>query len=188
MPVQTASGLPRVCLFISARMLNAHMTPDDRARVAPWLQPLDILLDAQVSDGPNAIDVLASAVGRVQGLESAPLFRALMRRELAGSTGLGNGFAIPHARIGGIERPITMFMRTKLAIPFHAPDGKPVSLFLGILTPSEGVKEDHLILLALVAELFSDKAFRDSLHRTLDPAAAADVFRAAIAQLLGTRR
>ena len=55
------------------------MTPNDRARVAPWLQPLDILLDAQVDDGPQAIDLMASAAGRVQGLESAPLFRALMR-------------------------------------------------------------------------------------------------------------
>ena len=51
-------------------MLGAHVTPDDRARIAPWLQPVDVLLDAQVDDGPNAIDVLASAVARVQGLES----------------------------------------------------------------------------------------------------------------------
>src|SRR5450631_504492 len=72
-----------------------------------------------------------------------------------GSTALGAGFAIPHARINGIARPLTLFMRTRLPVAFDAPDGKPVSDLLAIMVPADGAKEDHLQLLALVARLFS---------------------------------
>ena len=126
---------------------------------------------------------MAAAIARVHGLEQAPIFRALCRREQAGSTGLGEGFAIPHARISGIARPLTLFVRTKLGIEFDAPDGKPVSQLLAIMVPADGAKDDHLQLLALVARLFSDRDFRTQLDGASDARAAAEAFRAGIARL-----
>ena len=156
---------------------------NDTTRIATWLQPQDILLEADVRDRSHALEVAATAIGHAHGLDPAPIFRALWRREQVGSTALGEGFAIPHARIGGIARPITLFMRTKLAIAFDAPDGKPVSHLLVIMVPADGAKDDHLQLLALVAQLFSNRNFRTQLDSAPDVAAAADAFRSGIAQV-----
>jgi PTS system nitrogen regulatory IIA component len=151
----------------------------DITQIAIWLQPQEILLDVDVWDQAHAFEVMAATIGRAHGLEPDPIFRALSRREQAGSTALGNGFAIPHARIWGIARPLTLFMRTRRPIEFRAPDDLPVKDLLGILAPADGAKEDHLQLLALVAQLFSDHEFRKRLDRAPHPAAAAEIFRAA---------
>ena len=156
---------------------------NDITRIATWLQPQDILLDVDVRDRPHALEVAAATIGRAHGLDPAPIFRALWRREQVGSTALGEGFAIPHARIGGIARPITLFMRTKLVIAFDSPDGKPVSQLLVIMVPEDGAKDDHLQLLALVARLFSDRDFRTQLDSAPDAAAAAEAFRIGVAQV-----
>lgn len=159
-------------------------TVSDITRIAGWLQPQDILFDVDVRDRPHALEVAAAAIGRARGLDPAPLSRALWRREQVGSTALGEGLAIPHARIGGISRPITLFMRAKLPIFFDALDGEPVSQLLVIMVPEDGAEDDHLQLLALVARLFSDRLFRLQLDGAANAAAAADVFRAGIARVL----
>ena len=155
----------------------------DIAQIAAWLQPQEILFDVDVRDRPHALEVAAAAICRAHGLDPAPVVRALWRREQAGSTALGDGFAIPHDCIGGIAQPTTLFIRTRRAIAFHAPDGKPVSQLLAILVPEEGARDDHLQLLALVARLFSDRSFRAQLDGAPDAAAAAEVFRAGIARV-----
>lgn len=156
---------------------------NDIMRIATWLQPRDILFDIDVRDRSHALQVVAAAICSAHGLAPAPVFRALWRREQAGSTGLGDGFAIPHARMGGIVQPITLFMHTRNAIAFDAPDGRPVSQLLVLMVPEDGATDDHLQLLALVARLFSDRRFRTQLDRAPDATAAADAFRSGIARL-----
>ena len=156
---------------------------NDIARIATWLQPQAILLEVDARDRPHALEIAAGAIGRTHGLDPAPIFRALWRREQVGSTALGEAFAIPHARMAGIAQPITLFMRTKIAIAFDASDGKPVSNLLVIMVPADGANDDHLQLLALVAKLFSNRGFRAQLHRAPDATAAADAFRVGIAQV-----
>lgn len=155
----------------------------DMMRIATWLQPQDILFDVDVRDRSHALQVVAAAICRAHGLNPGPVFRALWRREQAGSTALGEGFAIPHARMGGIAQPTTLFMHTRNAIAFDAPDGKPVSQLLVLLVPEDGATDDHLQLLALVARLFSDRRFRTQLDRAPDAKAAANAFRTGIARL-----
>ncbi|SCK60552.1 Phosphotransferase system mannitol/fructose-specific IIA domain (Ntr-type) [Variovorax sp. HW608] len=160
----------------------------DVARIAAWLQPRDILFDVDVRDRAHALELAAAAIcSGAQGLDPLPVSRALWRREQTGSTALGEGLAIPHARIGGITRPTTLLMRTRRPVPFDAPDGKPVSQLLVIVVPEGGAQEDHLQMLALVAQLFSDRDFRAQLDGAPDATAAADVFRAAIAGLIPQR-
>jgi PTS system nitrogen regulatory IIA component len=89
---------------------------------------------------------------------------------------LGQGVAIPHARIPGIARPLTLFMRSRLAMEFDAPDGRLVSNFLFIMVPEGGDAEAHLQLLASVAEMFSDRVFRARLDAASTTTEVATVF------------
>jgi len=152
-------------------------------QVAAWLQPEEIHLDVPLRDVRHALEFIADAIGVHHGLDSAPIFRALSRREQAGSTALGAGFAVPHARIHGIERPLTLLVRARHPIDFLAPDREPVSLMLAILVPEHGDHDDHLRLLALVAELFSEPGFRARMDTGIDPSAVADSLHAGIARL-----
>lgn len=158
----------------------------DLSRIAAWLQPQDILLDVEARDRLHVFELAAAASARMHGVDPAPVHRALWRREQAGSTALGNGLAIPHACMAGIDRPCTLFLRTKDAIEFDAPDGKPVSELLFIMAPTDGAKDDHLQLLALVARLFSDGGFRQQLRASADAPSAADTFRSAIARTVAS--
>jgi PTS system nitrogen regulatory IIA component len=155
----------------------------ENQRVAAWLQPEAIHLDVPLRDQSHALEFIAGAIGERHGLEPAPVFRALCRREQAGSTGLGAGFAIPHARISGIERPLTLLLRAQTPLEFKALDHEPVWLMLAILVPADGDKQDHLRLLALVAELFSEPRFRAQMDTGEEPTAVAEAFRAGVARL-----
>jgi PTS system nitrogen regulatory IIA component len=123
-----------------------------------------VVLDAQAC---TRDDVLHSAAARgaaaVPGLDADAVFRALARREQAASTALGAGVAIPHARVDAIERPYTFFLRTRLAIDFGAPDGKPVDRFVVILVPRDGDADEHLEMLAMLTQRIGDAAFRRRL-------------------------
>ena len=132
-------------------------------RVSTWMRPQEIVLDVDVPDRRRALEMAAAQIGHAHGLDPEPILRALLRREQVGSTALGQGVAIPHARIAGITQPLTLFMRTRLALDFDAPDGKPVANLLVIMVPADGDTDDHLLLLAAIAEAFSDREFRASL-------------------------
>lgn len=154
------------------------------ARVAGWLQPQDFLFLSDARTGKQMIDAAARAIAATCGLQATPVFDALWRREQAGSTALGHGFAIPHARITGIPAPSTLYVRTSEPIPFGAPDGDPVSDFLVILVPPDGGDDDHLQLLAAISHLLSDRRFRAALHAAATGDVADAAFRSAIARLV----
>jgi PTS system nitrogen regulatory IIA component len=90
-------------------------------------------------------------------------------------TGLGQGIAIPHGRIKGLKTPIGAFCRLVTPVQFDAPDGKPVGLIFVLLVP-EAANEHHLQLLSELAQMFSDKAFRDQLGAAPDAAALHGLF------------
>ena len=87
-------------------------------------------------------------------LSQREIFESLCARERLGSTGLGNGVAIPHGRVKGSQEIGATFFCLKKPVPFDAIDGKPVDLLFAMTVP-ESCNEDHLSLLAQVAELFS---------------------------------
>lgn len=146
--------------------------PSPQQRVASSLQPDEIILDTELRERRRVLEAAAGAIARKHGLDAAPIFRALWRREQVGSTALGQGVAIPHARIEGIDRPITVFLRPRFAVHFDAPDGKPARCFLVILVPANGDTDEHLGLLALVAEMFADGGVR---RRLINARVAAEV-------------
>ncbi len=137
--------------------------------VTHWLCPQEIALDLDTPSRWEALRAVSAMIERSQRLSAPAVFRALWRRETAASTAVGNGFAIPHARITGIAEPVTVYVRTKAPMKFGAPDGKPVSELFVILVPADGAHAEHLQLLALVAEAFSDGGFRARLAAASDP-------------------
>ena len=143
---------------------------------AAWLRPQEIVLDVDARSAAGVLEAAAAYLGRTHALDPALILRALSRREQVGSTGLGMGIAIPHARIEGIARPLTLFLCTRDPVEFGAPDGKPVSRFFVIMVPADGATDAHLQLLALVAQAFSDRGFREHLSAATTAAQVDDVF------------
>ncbi len=128
----------------------------------------DIHLGVDVSDKARLLQRIASLLAQRLGLSDAEVLESLAAREQLGSTGLGHGVAIPHARMPQCYAVAGVFVRTKVAVPFDAPDHKPVSLFLALVVPRQAT-ERHLKLLATAAAMFSDRVFRDKLRAGLDP-------------------
>lgn len=96
------------------------------------------------------------------GIARATVFDSLFAREKLGSTGLGQGIAIPHGRIKGLKQAVGAFIRLDAPIPFEAPDGRPVNLLFVLLVP-ESANELHLQILSELATKFASKHFRESL-------------------------
>ncbi len=101
-------------------------------------------------------------------LSQREIFESLCARERLGSTGLGNGVAIPHGRIKGSQDIEATFICLKKPVPFDAVDGKPVDLLFAMTVP-EHCNEDHLKLLAQVAELFTDLDLLKKLRAADNP-------------------
>ena len=146
--------------------VSTPKTPMDA--LAQWFQPHAITLDLDVAGKRDALQAVSAMFERSRGIDGAATFRALWRREMAASTGLGNGFAVPHARIAGITEPLTAYLRTRRPLDFAAADGKHVAELFVILVPADGDNAKHLGLLALVAEAFSDRSFRRYLAAAAD--------------------
>lgn len=100
---------------------------------------------------------------------------SLFARERLGSTGLGQGVAIPHGRIKGLREAVGAFFKMQTPIAFDAPDGQPVNLIFVLLVP-ERATDLHLQLLGELAQLFSDKTFREQLRASHDSAAIYQLF------------
>ena len=131
--------------------------------LASILTPADIVLDLDVATKKRAFDEIARFVSTRHALLAEDVRASLVEREKIGSTALGHGIAIPHARAPGLSRPVAAFVRLKISIPFDAPDGKPVGDMLVLLVP-EDATDAHLQLLAEVAEMFCDRPFRERLR------------------------
>jgi len=149
--------------------------PRVQSSVADLLQPDDIVLDLIVTGRNELFDDIGQHMEWKHGLPKRFVASSLARREQLGSTGLGNGVAIPHARLGEVDRVHLMYLRLKFPIAFDAPDLAPVSDVLMILAPKPA-SEDHLKILAEVARMFSDARLREQLHRCTLPSQVKQVF------------
>lgn len=97
-------------------------------------------------------------------LDADTIFSQLIARERLGSTGIGEGVAIPHCRLPGCERAIGVLCTTQPAVDFDSVDRQPVDLLFALLVPQDADQE-HLETLAEVAALFSDSRVREKLRR-----------------------
>lgn len=122
-----------------------------------------IILDKEISSKKRLFEELGTLLASEDNqLAAHDVFECLFARERLGSTGLGQGVAIPHGRHAGVLEPRAAFIRLKEAIDFDAPDGKPVNLVFALLVPEVSTSE-HLDILSHLAERFSDKTTRAEL-------------------------
>jgi PTS system nitrogen regulatory IIA component len=124
--------------------------------ITDFLTPDRIILDLRARDKTQLIAEVARAFGRLAPAPRPDVVEAaLLAREQLGSTGLGNGFALPHARIEGLAHYLGMFVRLVKPIEFLAIDGKPVRLVFVLLIPSE-TTVPHVTALAAISRRFRD--------------------------------
>ena len=146
-------------------------------RIADLLLPDDILLDVDVSSKSQLIDEIGRHMQRAHAMAPESVALSLSHREQIGSTGLGEGVALPHARVKNLDRVQVAYMRLKSPIPFDSPDGKPVSDVLVLLVPKQAT-EEHLTILAEAAQMLSDRRFRWRLHLCKHPPEVKRLFEA----------
>ena len=117
----------------------------------------------------QALGVAAEVAGRLYGLKSSEVLEALVGREEEGSTGLGSGVAVPHARLAGLERVRGVFIRLETPVAFDAVDDQPVDLMFVLLAPTEA-RTEHLRALARVSRALRRPDLRHQLRqaRTID--------------------
>jgi nitrogen PTS system EIIA component len=147
------------------------------------MAPADLITESRVltrCDAASKKRLLETLAGLLADgdamLSSNRVFDRLLERERLGSTGLGQGVALPHARVPGIKAPIGAFVQLREQVAFDAIDDKPVDLAFGLLVP-EATNEQHLQLLAMLAAAFDDATVRAALRGAEDDADLLAVFR-----------
>lgn len=135
--------------------------------VAPLLPPTNIVIGLEAGSKKRLFEQVGLVFENHQGIAVSQVYDALFTREKLGSTGLGQGVAIPHGRIKGLKRALGCFVRLAAPVQFEAPDGKPVLMAFVLLVP-EAASEEHLEILSELAQLFSVRSQRESLAKAPD--------------------
>ena len=134
------------------------------------LLPLsNVVVDLDASSKKRVFEQAGLLFENNQGIARSTVFDSLFTRERLGSTGLGQGIAIPHGRIKGLKDAAGAFLRLAAPVQFDAPDGRPVSMLFVLLVP-EQANETHLQLLSELAQMFSDREFCEALQNAPDAA------------------
>jgi len=142
--------------------------------ISDLLSPERIRCDVHSSSKKRLLEIISEELARDSDeLDEREIFESLCARERLGSTGLGSGVAIPHGRIKGSSVVHASFIRLTKPLSFDAVDGKPVDLLFALAVP-ENCGEDHLKLLAQVAELFGNQ---ELLMQLRDAEGSAELFK-----------
>ena len=133
-------------------------------RIENILTPGRSLVNVPGGSKKRVLEQIANLIGReVPDLDSQTVFESLVAREKLGSTGFGNGIAIPHCRLKGCESPISALLHLDAPVDFDAIDGAPVDLLFVLLVP-EAATDAHLELLRQIASMLDRKEVRDRLR------------------------
>jgi len=131
-------------------------------KIAEFLREDLVLENLAAQDKAGALAELCGALARAHGLDAAKLNDVLVEREKLGSTGIGEGVAIPHGKLPGVPGLLAAFARSVPGIEFQAIDGKPTHLFFVLFAPenSAGI---HLKALARISRLFRNASLRKAI-------------------------
>jgi PTS system nitrogen regulatory IIA component len=138
--------------------LNELITPDG---IIPALK---------VNTKKQALHELSERAAKIIGLPSREIFDALLQRERLGSTGIGNGVAIPHGKLPKVHQIVGLFARLERPIDYEALDGTPVDLIFLLIAP-EQAGADHLKALARIARALRAPSFATKLRATREMSA-----------------
>ncbi|TBU89479.1 PTS IIA-like nitrogen regulatory protein PtsN [Phytopseudomonas dryadis] len=134
-------------------------------RLEAILTPGRSLVDVPGGSKKRILEQIASVIARdLPDLDGQTIYESLIAREKLGSTGFGNGIAIPHCRLPGCNTPISALLKLSSAVDFDAIDGAPVDLLFVLLVP-EAATDEHLELLRQVASMFDRGDVRERLRQ-----------------------
>ena len=135
----------------------------------------NIVSDLDVANKKRLFEQVGLLFENNHGIRRNVVYDSLFAREKLGSTGLGQGIAVPHGRIKGLPEALGAFVRTREPIPFDSPDGRGVSQVFVLLVP-ENATDKHLQILSELAQMFSDRALRERIVAAPDAAALHRIF------------
>jgi PTS system nitrogen regulatory IIA component len=107
-------------------------------KISDFLVPSQVMIDVKASDKERLLEQLSMEAADVAGLPADEVAREIAKREELGSTGVGNGVALPHARLTSLKAPFALFARLRHGIDFDAIDGEPVDIVVLLLIPESG--------------------------------------------------
>jgi PTS system nitrogen regulatory IIA component len=146
-------------------------------RISSFINPDLIIPELRARDKEGVLVELAENIAGVfPHLSRDELVSVLREREKLGSTGIGEGFAIPHGKLRNIDRIIISFGRSRPGIPFDSMDGKPAYYFFVLVAP-ENSAGDHLKALAKISRFIKNAAFKEELARAADRETLEQVIR-----------
>ncbi len=143
--------------------------------IGELIVPDRVVVGLRVADKAQLLQELAGRAATALGLDRRAVFDALQGRENLGSTGLGKGFALPHARLDALREPFALFVRLARPIDFAAIDEGPVDLVILLLSPVNGGNQ-HLATLAALSRPLRNAGFVQKLRQAPDAAAVHRLF------------
>lgn len=146
-------------------------------KLSEIIEQKNIIPELKARDKKSVLEELTQVLSRHEpSIDERALIRVLMEREQLGSTGIGDGVAIPHGKLGAIKNPIVSFGRSKQGLDFDSMDGQPTYLFFLIVAP-ENSSGFHLQVLAKIAKILKSSAFRKKL---MDAATGMELYQTII--------
>ncbi len=132
--------------------------------IGDLLEPGAVVLRVSAANKRQVLGVIADVAARVFGVDAEEALDGLVDREAAGSTGVGQGVAIPHARLSGLDRVRAVFMRLETPVAFGAVDEKPVDLLVALFAPKDA-DSSHLRALARISRMMRQPELREQLRQ-----------------------
>ncbi len=132
-------------------------------KLSEIIEEKDIISDLKANDKKSVLEELAEVISNHEpSINKNDIVKVLVERERLGTTGIGDGVAIPHGKLNNVKQPMISFGRSKKGLDFDAMDGQPAYLFFLLIAPenSSGI---HLEILARIAKVLKDSAFRKKL-------------------------
>jgi nitrogen PTS system EIIA component len=163
--VEQAAAIPGA---LDARGGASEHMAGGQMEISELLQPQSVLVGVRVSSKKEALSMLAHQAASRTGQPERVILDALVERERLGSTGIGSGIAVPHARLPGLDGLCAVFLRLDRPIDFEAVDDWPVDLIFLLLSP-ETAGADHLRALSRISRLLRDGKVCQALRRTPSP-------------------
>ena len=144
-------------------------------KISDFLNPELILPELAARTKEEVLMELAERIARnFSGVSAEKLLRILKEREKLGSTGIGDGFAIPHGKSTAIGQMIISFGRSRAGIPFDSLDGKPAHYFFVLIAP-ENSAGDHLKALAKISRFLKNSLFKENLAKAESQGGIAEI-------------
>lgn len=141
-------------------------------KIQELIGPENVFLDIEAVDGQGAMSAIANCLSAVESLDRGLLLAALEEREELGSTSVGDGFAIPHAKIRGLDKIVVVLLRFRTPVLFNGKD--LVKMVVAVVSPPDQPAA-HLQILSQIARLLKHEDFRQRLLEATNPEEAVEI-------------